>query len=190
SIEAHASRPVISDHRRYIDDCPLASLRHQRSKFRDEEVRHLDVERIHAVKHFFRRFMRRPEREDPRIVDQNIDMVVSERDRSSRHFARSRRVSKVRRNKIRFASCCADFGNRLLAALYITAYDQDMDAKLGQFIGCRPANTARSSCNKCCQRISSHLQFPFQFSSNGTYFLFTPLQAGSFTRAAYAWLGE
>ena len=51
SIEAHASQPVIGDHRRYIDDCPLASLRHQRSKFRDEEVRHLDVERIHAIKH-------------------------------------------------------------------------------------------------------------------------------------------
>jgi hypothetical protein len=96
-------------------------------------------------------------------------MAVSEFDRSSRHFARSRRVSKVRRNKIRFASCCADFVNRLPAALHITAYDQDMDVKLGQFIGCRPANTARSSCNKCCRRISGHLQFPFQFSCNGTY---------------------
>ena len=74
--------------------------------------------------------MRRPEREDPRIVDQNIDMAVSELDRSSRHFARARRVPKVRRNKIRFASCCADFRNRLLPALRIAAYDYDVDAKL------------------------------------------------------------
>jgi hypothetical protein len=37
-----------------------------------------------------------------------------------------------------------------------------MDAKLRQFIGCRPANTARSSSNKCCQRIGSHLKSPIQ----------------------------
>jgi hypothetical protein len=78
-------------------------------------------------------------------------MAISEFDCSSRHFARARRVSKVRRNKIRFASCCADFGNRFLAALDIAADDQDMDAELGQFIRCGPANTARSSCNKCCR---------------------------------------
>src|SRR2546427_5018334 len=29
AIEAHAGHPVIGDHRRYIDDCPFASLRHQ-----------------------------------------------------------------------------------------------------------------------------------------------------------------
>jgi len=45
--------------------------------------------------------------------------------------------------------------------LQIAAYDQDMDAKLGQLIGCRPANTARSSCNKGTRRIGNHLQFPF-----------------------------
>src|SRR5947207_985011 len=44
----------------------------------------------------------------------------------------------------------------------MAAYDYDMDAKLRQFIGCRPANTARSSCNKYCQRIGSHLESPIQ----------------------------
>jgi hypothetical protein len=44
----------------------------------------------------------------------------------------------------------------------MAAYDYDMDAKLRQFIGCRPANTARSSSNKCCQRIGSHLESPIQ----------------------------
>jgi hypothetical protein len=34
-----------------------------------------------------------------------------------------------------------------------------MDAKLRQFPGCRSANPAGSACNKCCQRIGSHLQF-------------------------------
>ena len=67
--------------------------------------------------------MRRPERKDSGIVDQNIDIAISEFDRSSRHFARARRISQVRRNKIRFASCCTDFRNRLLAALGIAAYD-------------------------------------------------------------------
>src|SRR5262249_48199937 len=102
----------------------------------------------------------RPERENPRIVDQNIDMAVAELDRSLGHGARARRVAKLRRDKIGFASCGTDVRNRLLAAFCIAAYDDDMDANLGQFIGCRPANTVRSSCNKCCQRIGSHWQFP------------------------------
>ena len=33
-----------------------------------------------------------------------------------------------------------------------------MNAKLGQFIGCRPTNTARSSCNECCR--SSDIAIP------------------------------
>jgi hypothetical protein len=36
-----------------------------------------------------------------------------------------------------------------------------MDAKRGQFISCRSANPAGSACNKCRQRIGSHLQFSF-----------------------------
>src|SRR5438094_3114012 len=95
--------------------------------------------------------MGRSEREHPRVVDQNVDTAVSEFDRSSRHFARSRRVSKVRRNKIRLASCCADFGNRLLATFDVASYDQDMDAKLRQLIDCRPSNTARPSRYECCR---------------------------------------
>jgi len=93
-----------------------ASLRHQGSQCRDQEVRHFDVERIHALKHFFRRFVRRPEREDPRIVDQNIDMAVSELDRPAGCCARTRGVSKIRRHKIGVAARCTDLRNRLLAA--------------------------------------------------------------------------
>src|SRR5205807_2206520 len=183
SIEAHASRPVISDHRRYIDDCPLASLRHQRSKFRDEEVRHLDVERIHAVKHFFRRFMRRPEREDPRIVDQNIDMVVSERDRSSSHLARARRVSKVRRNKIGFASCCTDFRNRFLAALRIAADDDRDDWPLAGFTGqCRSQRkSARPFCKANAVRRTIRNSNPIRKSN---YFF------SRWERIANSWLNQ
>ena len=68
-------------------------------------------------------------------------MAVSELDRSSGHFARARRVAKVRRNKVRLASCCADVRNCLLAALRIAAYDYDMDTKLGQLIGYRPSQS-------------------------------------------------
>src|SRR2546427_10446974 len=92
--------------------------------------------------------MGRAEREHPRVVDQNIDMAVAEIDRPSRHFAGARRVSKVRRNKIRLPSCGANLSDRLLAALDIAAYDQDMDAKLGEFIGGRPPARPRSA--RCC----------------------------------------
>ena len=63
--------------------------------------------------------MGRPERIDPRVIDQNIDMSVSEFDRSFRHIACARSVAKVRGYEIGPASCCADFGNRFLAAFEV-----------------------------------------------------------------------
>jgi hypothetical protein len=71
--------PHIGDHGRHVDDCPLATLPHQRGKFRnEEEVRCFDIERIHTVKDFLRRFVRPAEREDPRVVNKNVDVTVSE----------------------------------------------------------------------------------------------------------------
>jgi hypothetical protein len=57
-------------------------------------------------------------------------MTISELDRCFCHLAGAGRVSKIGRNKIRFASRCADFGNGPLAAFSIATYDQDVDAKL------------------------------------------------------------
>src|SRR5438132_751276 len=138
---------------------PVPRCAIQRRQCCDEEVRHLDVERIHALKHLFRHVMRRPERVDPGIVDQHIDMTVADLDRSSRHVARARRVAQVRRKKIRCASCGTDVRHRLRAALRMAADDDDMDATLGQFRGCRPANPTRSSSNECGRRIGSHWSF-------------------------------
>src|SRR2546423_10624476 len=87
------------------------------------------------------------ERVDPGIVDQNIDLAVAELDGSSRHVARARCVAQVSRKKIRCASCGTDVRHRLLPALHIAADDDDMDAKLGQFRGDRPANPAGSTGN-------------------------------------------
>src|SRR6266480_4632314 len=91
-------------------------------------------------------------------------MTVSELDGSSGHFARARRVPKVRRNKIPFASCGADFCNRLLAAFSIATYDYDVDAKRGELIGYRPADTACATCDQCCGWICTHLRFLGWFS--------------------------
>src|SRR3954468_6038913 len=109
--------------------------------------------------------MRWSEREHPCIVDQNIDMAISEFYRSSRHLARARRVSKVRRDEIGFTSCRANLGNGLVTAFHIPAYDQDMDTEPGQFFRCRPANSARAPGNKCCRGVGTHVLLPFQFCS-------------------------
>src|SRR6266567_3214563 len=92
-------------------------------------------------------------------------MTVSELDSSSGHFARARRVPKVGRNKIRFASCGVDFRNLFLAAFSIAAYDNDVDAKRGELIGYRPADTACATCDQCCGWICTHLRFLGSFSS-------------------------
>src|SRR6267142_837990 len=107
-----------------------------------------------------------PKREDSRIVDQNVDVPVSEFHRSSRDFPRACRVPKVKRYKVCFASCCADFGNRIFATIGIATDDYDMDAKLSQFIGCRTANTACSPCNECCRRIISHFASSLNLKPN------------------------
>jgi hypothetical protein len=105
--------------------------------------------------------MRCAKREDPHVVDQNIDMAISEFDRLLGNRARARRVAKVGGNKIRSASCGADFLNRPLAAFRIAANDQNVGAELGELNCHGPADTAGSSSNKSC-RI--HLQFPFSVS--------------------------
>src|SRR5438552_1339042 len=92
-------------------------------------------------------------------------MTASKLDSSSGYFARARRVLKVRRNKIRFASCGADFRSRLLAAFSITAYDYDVEAKRGELIGYRPAATACATCDQCFGWICAHLRFLGSFSS-------------------------
>ena len=82
--------------------------------------------------------MGRPERIDPRVIDQNIDMTISEFDRSFRYIACARCVSKVSGYEIVLASCCADFGNRFLAALRVATHDQNLRAKLSQLVSqCR-----------------------------------------------------
>ena len=61
--------------------------------------------------------------------------------------------------------CLANFLDGLVPALAIAPHHQNMDTKLRQFISRCPANTARSSCNKRCRGIDTHLRFPFQFGA-------------------------
>ena len=63
--------------------------------------------------------MRGPERIDPSIVNQNIDVAISQFDRPFRRVACAGCISKIRRNKIRFACCCANFVDCILTALRI-----------------------------------------------------------------------
>jgi len=63
--------------------------------------------------------MRRPKRIDPGIVDENIDMAISEFDRFSGHFACAVCAAKLGGNKICFAACGANFVDCFLPALRI-----------------------------------------------------------------------
>jgi hypothetical protein len=102
--------------------------------------------------------MRRHERVDARIVDEDINLAVSKFDRSSRNFTGTRGVPKVRRDKVRLSTGCSYFGDRLFAAFHIPAYDQHVNAQLGQFVSDSSTNTTRRSGNEC-GRI--HFEAPF-----------------------------
>jgi len=98
-------------------------------------------------------------RVNPRIVDQDIDVALAKLDRAPRDLARARGITKIGRNKIRMPARRAYFGNRLFAAFRIPAYDQYMDAQLGQFVGYGATYAACTSGNERARhvRTPSHL---------------------------------
>jgi hypothetical protein len=65
---------------------------------------------------------------------------------------------KLGRNKIRFASCGPNFVDSLLPALSISPYNQNVNTELSEFLGCRDADSARSTRNKRRRIIVGHLQ--------------------------------
>src|SRR5215469_5568393 len=77
--------------------------------------------------------MRRPEGVDACIVNEDIDVPVSEIDCSLPHLAYRCCVSKVGGYEICFAACRANLVDRLLTAFRISAHNQDMNTKLSQF---------------------------------------------------------
>src|SRR5262249_19245906 len=127
SIEAQALHPEIGGHRRDVDDCSFASLRHQRSKLSDEKIGRLHVDRVDVVKRLLARFVRRAERIDARVIDQDVDMAASQLDGPSRERTGARGVAKIGRDEIGFPARYPYFGNRLFTAFRVAAYDHDMN---------------------------------------------------------------
>src|SRR6478752_1263234 len=151
SIEAQARSTVIGDHRRDVDDCALASLRHQRGKFGDEEEGRSHIERIDVVEYFLGHFMRRTEWKHAGVINQHVDMVVCQFDGLFRDRARARGIAQVGRDEIGFAARRPYFGDRAFAAFLVAAHHDDTNAGLRQFVGCRAADTARRSGDKGCR---------------------------------------
>src|SRR5580692_2095847 len=106
--------------------------------------------------------MRRSERIDAGIVDENIYVATSEFDRFRGHFASAVCSSKLRSNEIRFASCSPNFVDCLLPAFLISPHNQNVNTKPSEFLGCRETDSARSTRDKRCRIISRHLQSPWR----------------------------
>jgi len=95
----------------------------------------------------------------PALLNQNVDVAISEFERSFRNFACAGGISEIGRNEVCFASCGPNFIDCLLPAFRIATHDHNMDAKLRQFIGCGATDSARSSANKRCRGFGRHVQF-------------------------------
>jgi len=113
-----------------------------------------------AVKLLSRHFVRGPKRINPCIVNQNIDVAVSELDGFLGHFPCTGCIPKIRGNEIRFTACCTNFLNCLSPALRTAPDNYRMDAKLSQFVGCRAADSACSSGDKSGRNTACHVQIP------------------------------
>src|SRR5580698_8360400 len=100
-----------------------------------------------------------PERIDPRIVDQNIDVAASEFDRFFCHLACTGCVTKIRGNKVRFASCSPNFIQRAVPAFRAAPYNQNMNTKQSELLGCGATDSARSPGDEC-RRTDCHVQIP------------------------------
>src|SRR6185437_3550054 len=101
--------------------------------------------------------MRGSEGKDTGIVDKNVHVTVAELKGSLRQGPNAGCIVKIGGNVVRFTSLRADFVDGLLAAFDAASYDQDMDAHLGQFLGRRSANSARSSGDQCCGSVGCHV---------------------------------
>jgi hypothetical protein len=88
-----------------------------------------------------------------------VSATIPEFDRPFCQIAGTGCVLKIGGNKIGFASCRTHFVDCLLAALRITPHNQNMDAELRQFLGCRSTDSARSSGDKCCRRVACYVRF-------------------------------
>jgi hypothetical protein len=72
-----------------------------------------------AIKLFFWHFILWPERMDHRVIDEDIDVAISEFDRSVGHFASAGCISRVGENEICLASCGANFVDCLVPAFRV-----------------------------------------------------------------------
>src|SRR4029077_12242192 len=96
SIDAHAGRAVNGDHRRDVDDCSFASLRHQRGKLGDEKIGRLHIERIDVVERLLARFVSPAERKHAGVIDQDVNMAVPS---STAFLATARALAASRRSE-------------------------------------------------------------------------------------------
>src|SRR5579862_6445392 len=109
-----------------------------------------------AVKLLFRHFMRRSERIDAGVVDENIDMATSKFDRSLCHLASAGCVAKIGGNEISPSSTRVNSSS----ALHIAPHHENVNTKLSEFFGYRETDSARSTRNKRCRTIAGHLEIP------------------------------
>jgi hypothetical protein len=96
--------------------------------------------------------MRRAEWKHAGVIDQHVDMAVSQLDGLFRDRTGARSIAKVGRDEIGFPARRPYFGNRPFTTFHVAAHDHDMNARLRQFVGYRAADTARRSGDKGCRR--------------------------------------
>jgi hypothetical protein len=97
-----------------------------------QRIRRLHVYEKNLVELLFRHFVRRPERIDSSIVDENVNMAISKFDRPLRHFTGASYVSKIGGYKICFACLGANCVDSFLPAHRVSPHNQDMNTKLSQ----------------------------------------------------------
>ena len=102
----------------------------------------------------------RPERKHAGVIDQDVDMAVSQLDGLLRDRSGAHSIAKVGRDEIGFPARRPYFGNRPFTAFLIAAHDHDMNARLRQFVGCRAADSARCSGEPSSRRARSSRSFP------------------------------
>src|SRR5579864_5049780 len=99
-------------------------LRHQRSKLGDKKKGNLHIERIDVVERRLAHFMRRAEREHASVIDQDVDVALSQLDGLFRNSAGARGVAQVGGYEIGFAARGPYLRNGVFTALYVAA-DRD-----------------------------------------------------------------
>src|SRR5918992_4926417 len=143
AVGRQAGHAELGDHRRDVDDAPMAAGRHPRRDRRRQQKRRLDIDRERLVEGRLGELMRGAARKSAGVVDEDVDIGGTPGERT--HLIGR---CEVGTDELGAPALLLDRSDDLRATLLAPAGDHDVGALTCQSLRCRPPNPRRPAGDK------------------------------------------